>query len=110
MSITTYDLSILHSQCVASNCYQAAYVSRRDSSATPPPSCSAGGLLKGLRARLGADAAKLRPLEEALVACAESCSQRLEACRKKDLKELRSANVLALQRAAKVRSEMRSFL
>lgn len=110
MSITTYDLTILHSKCVASNCLQAAYVSKRDWQQPFPASCGADGLLAGIRARQDGDATELRPLEAALTACAESCRQRLAACRAKDLEALRSINVVALQRAAKVRNEMRRFL
>lgn len=110
MSITPYDLTILHGKCVASNCFQVAYVTRRDWTQPFPLSCGADDLLAGIRARQGSEAADLDALEAALKACAESCGQRLAACRANDLKALRSINVLALQRAATVRSEIRRFL
>lgn len=110
MPVTSYDLTLLHGKCVASNCFQAAYVSKRDWKQPFPVSCGADGLLAGIRARLDGEAVDLSSLEAALKACAESCGQRLAACRAKDLKALRSINAIALQRAAAVRSEMRRFL
>ena len=105
--ISNYELSMLNLNCVATHCHQTAYVLRRAWEAPPPQGCGAFAVM----ARLDVEPdAGLRPLKEALSACACSCNERLAACRSGQLEALREVNVRALRDAARVRSELRRLL